>query len=148
MKKGTRDMGKSKKLCKKMFATALDVQELSTHILSEWEPSKEFGLNKKESLAAYVGFALGLYHGAESVLRGVPIHDSGNLSVYDWLCTNVQQYRDDREGYMQKYHEDHDCYCFNGDDDDDDDKADVGDLLALVALLDMLSGHGDHDEEE
>lgn len=145
MKKGTGDMGKSKKLCKKMFDTALDVQELSTYILSEWEPSKEFGLSKKESLAAYAGFAIGLYHGAESVLRGVPIHDSADLSVYDWLCMNVQRYRDDREGYMQKHREDHDCDCFHG---DDDDKADVGDLLALIALLDTLSGHGDHDEEE
>lgn len=135
-------MGKSKERCKKMVEVANDVQSMSAHILKEWNPSKNRGLSKKESLAAYVGFALGLYHGAESVLRGVPIHDSGDISVYDWLCMNVQQYRDDREGYVSDWHGSCDCGVW-----DDDDVESLEDTLALITFLEMLSGRGDDEEE-
>ena len=50
--------------------SAINACDCSRIILKKWKPKKEFGLSKKESRAAFIGFALGLFNGADAVMLG------------------------------------------------------------------------------
>ena len=126
-------MGKSKKLYKQMVEIANETKDDALYSLKNWKPTKTHDLTKKESRAAYVGFALGLFNAAESILIGKEIHDTMSSSVYDWLCENVQRYRDDHHEYVAT------LKC-----DDDDEyvatlKCDNDDLSALVEFLEAIT---------
>lgn len=124
-------MGKSKKLYKQMVEIANETKGDALYILKNWKPTKTHDLTKKESRAAYVGFALGLFNAAESILIGKEIHDTLSTSVYDWLCENVQRYRDDHDEYVAT------LKC------DDDDEDDADDLSALVEFLEAITKDSD-----
>ena len=73
------------------------------NILDGWEPTKQGGLAKKESRAAFAGFALGVIAATGGIVTATKMRDKdGEPGVYQWLCSMVAMYRDDRDAFFSK----------------------------------------------
>ena len=139
-------MGKSKfeKRCRKLekkhdkFVSNLadiadDVYGGALHILENWVPTKQGGLSKKESRAAYVGFALGMINATSSIITNTRLRDNdGSPSLYEWLCDIVTQYRDDRETFDEQLGKRIAAYLGENEEPDEDD------LNALFEFFEKL----------
>ena len=129
-------MGKNKKLkVYKRFAdnayeAAVSAHKCAMEIIGSWGPEKrKTGLSKKESRAAYVGFAIGLLNGADLVMRGNRVKCNRLLRefVYEKVSDIV-----------------HDSDCAEGADDDSLEdvapKVVEGELVGLREFIEALFG--------
>jgi hypothetical protein len=141
-----------KKLCKEYlgfidnaFGSATSALDLSSRVISKWGPwdrhglpkSWRHGLSKKEVSAAFMGFAIGVANGADSVVRGMRIGDEDDAEVRDWLLATVASclHKEPKAA-----HDDND-----GSDGIDLDGATINDE-ALRGFIEMLFGTEDESE--
>lgn len=136
-------MGKKcyKKLCKEYsdficdaFDSATSSLELSTRVIDGWvakagdlSKSKRHGLSKRETAAAFKGFALGVANGADAVVRGEPFGDEDDDDIIEWLLSNVAHKRSEERP------------SDDSGDSEDAERIDV-DLGALGDLIELLLG--------
>ena len=118
-----------KQFSKEACESAISACDCSRMILRKWKPKKEFGLSKKESRAAYLGFALGLFNGADAVMLGRQF--TCDESLRRRMLKTVSEYK--KAG---------DCSVDVDDDGDMPDDASVTEDPFIRSLIELLFGNG------